>query len=269
MLTLAILNYNGNDTLRDSIQSVLDQTQKPDRFVVIDNASTDGSRQIAEDMGVEVVDADNRHKFITGLNKAKLITERGLLFFMQNDVVLDIDCLKTMLAHAPNRSNFMAQPVIYSPDGKIDNAGMDYKWPGYGERRKTKWWEGTWFEECGLVTTICFLTNNIYCDYDIRFRPAYYEDISFYLDNPQLLHVLIPDAKATHLGNHTFSQSYKKADISRICWINRNKLIRKHYRGIDRHLRLTVSTCGYVVAKAFQIIRDRWITPHNRHKISV
>lgn len=257
MLTLTILNYNGNDTLRESIQSVLDQTVKPDRFVVIDNASTDGSRQIAIDMGVEVVDADNRHQFITGLNTALSLNE-DLLFFMQNDVTLDTQCLKTMLMDKPNYNGFIAQPVIYDTKGNIDNSGMDYRWPGYGERRKNKWWEGANYEKCGLVTTICFLINTKYLRFDKRFSPAYYEDIDFYLRG-SLYHVLIPDAKAIHKGNHSFSQTYKKKEISKICLVNRNKLIRKYYKGSDKYLRLAVSTCGYIVKQTFDKIGSRWI----------
>ena len=265
MLTLTILNFNGMDSLRESIQSVLAQTTPPDRFVVIDNASTDESRQIAVNMGVEVVDADNRHQFITGLNAA-LYLNKDLLFFMQNDVVLEKDCLKIMMAHLPTGTNFFAQPVIYDSKGNIDNAGMDYRWPGCGKRRHKKWWEGAWYEPCGLVTTICFLTNLKEWEWDVRFAPAYYEDIDMYLKTRHNhAHLLMPNAKAIHRGNHTFSQTYKKKEISKICLINRNKLIRKHYRGLDRIIRTAVSTGGYVAKKAVDVIFDRWITTNNRH----
>jgi len=249
MITVAILNYNGNDSLEESINSVLNQTLKPDRFVVIDNASVDDSRKIAINMGVEVVDADNRHKFITGLNKA-IELNQDLLFFMQNDVVLKFDCLERMLEYVPrNCSGFISQPVIYETNGKIDNAGMDYVWPGFGNRKSRKWWNGYLPQDCGLVTTICFLTSNKGMLYDTDFSPAYYEDLDWYLRTKWYHHILIPYAKAIHKGNHTFSQTYKRKEISRICWINRNKLIRKHYSGLDRIIRTTVSTICYLIAR--------------------
>ena len=239
MLILIILNFNGQDSLKASIDSVLAQTLKPDRFVVIDNASTDDSRQIAIDMGVEVVDADNKYKFITGLNTA-INLNTGLLFFMQNDVTLEKDCLKDMIKNCPS-NHFIVQPVIYQPDGKIDNSGMDIYWPGFGYRRSNKWWSDFEYQDCGLVTTICFLTDNKNVYYDKLFSPAYYEDIDFALrTKPLLKHVLIPTASATHLGNHTFSQTLKKKQISKICYDNRCKLVRKHYSGLDRLLRLLV-----------------------------
>lgn len=253
-LTVAILNFNGMDTLRESIQSVLDQTLKPDRFVVIDNASTDNSRQIAVDMGVEIVDSNNRHKFITGLNKA-ISLNKDRLFFMQNDVVLDKFCLETMNENIGSKSLFFAQPIIYDNAGNIDNSGMDYKWPGYGKRRNKKWWAGSWREDCGLVTTICFLTDLESQRWDIRFSPAYYEDLDMYLRvKNYCAQLLIPDAKAVHRGNHTFSQTYKREEISKICWINRNKLIRKHYRGLDRFIRLIASTFGYFLSTSIKVV---------------
>ena len=267
MLSLAILNFNGADSLRESIQSVLDQTLKPDRFIVIDNASTDNSRQIAVDMGVEVVDADNRFKFITGLNKAMdLNSYRGTrLFFMQNDVVLDKNCIKYMLEDTCFLFDFIAQPVIYDSHGDIDNSGMDYKWPGYGKRRRNVWWEGALSEDCGLVTTICFMTD-IFFHYDERFFPAYYEDIDIYLRKKgKIKNVLIPSSKAIHRGNHTFSQTYKKEEISKICLKNRNKLIRKHYSGLDQFLRLTMSAVAYIMAKSLRVITQRRVAPHNLH----
>lgn len=226
------------DTLRESIQSVLNQTLHPDRVIVIDNSSTDNSREIALEMGVQVVDADNKHKFITGLNTA-VILNQDLLFFMQNDVVLDKDCLKTMVQNSPHYDRFIAQPVIYQPDGEIDNAGMDYFWPGFGKRRNEKWWNGEKFQRCGLVSTICFLTNNKFIEYDTLFSPAYYEDLDFYLRTRKTFrHVLMTGAKAVHRGNHTFSQTLKKREISKICHQHRIKLVKKHYRGIDKWTRL-------------------------------
>lgn len=259
MITVVCLNFNGNDSLRESIQSVLDQTQKPDRFVVIDNASTDGSRQIAVDMGVEVVDADNRHKFITGLNKA-IELNQDLLFFIQNDVTLEPNCLKVMLNSSPSK-NFIAQPLIYQMDGKIDNAGMDIWWPGFAFRRRKVYW-GYKSYYCGLVTTICFLTDNKTFFYDKDFSPAYMEDVDFYLRTNGIFdHIIIPNATAIHKGNHTFSETYKKLEISRICRKNRTKLLKKHYS----FAMLAVASCLHIVKEAIDVITNRWVTPNNRH----
>lgn len=255
-LTVVILNYNGADTLRESIQSVLDQTIKPERLVVIDNASTDGSDQIARDMGVEVFNANNKYQFITGLNLA-IALNQDLLFFMQNDVALQRECLVNMLFNTP-RKNFIAQPLITELNNKIDNCGMDIIWPGYGQRRHKKWWTGNRNKECGLVTTICFLTDNKDLYYDTDFAPAYYEDLNFAVNSKALgmQHVLVPNASAIHKGNHTFSQTLNKLAISNICRKNRRKFICKNFHGPDKWLRLAVSACLDVVKEAFDVVTD-------------
>lgn len=261
---LALLNFNGEDSLSGSIKSVLDQTHKPTRFVVIDNASTDKSREIAIKMGVEVVDADNAHKFITGLNVAMdLAKDYDYLFFMQNDVELEPDCLEVMLKDSPDNA-FFAQPVIYDSHWNIDNAGMDYIWPGLGERRNNLWWKGYNWERCGLVTTICFMTDmKVY--WDTQFSPAYYEDLDMYLRTKDVVsHVLIPKARCIHKGNHTFSQSYQKKQISQICRMNRQRLINKHYSGLDWVIRTAMSRVLNVTKESLDIVTKSWISLNKR-----
>src|SRR5881396_899684 len=46
---VVILNWNGQDFLRDCLRSVLNQTYPRFRVLVVDNASTDGSRTIVTD----------------------------------------------------------------------------------------------------------------------------------------------------------------------------------------------------------------------------
>lgn len=109
------------------------------------------------------------------------------------------------------------------------------------------------------------MTDNKYVFYGVEFAPAYYEDLDFYLrTNKVMTHLLIPTAKAVHKGNHTFSQTLKKPQISALCRKNRRKLIRKHYVGIDRWLRLTVTTCLDIVKETFDVIRYRRIFPNDR-----
>src|SRR3989442_12301418 len=51
---VVVLNWNGRDSIRKCIQSVLHQTYVAYRVVVVDNASTDGSRDIIRDEFPEV-----------------------------------------------------------------------------------------------------------------------------------------------------------------------------------------------------------------------
>src|SRR3989441_7434841 len=51
---VVVLNWNGRDSIRPCLQSVLHQTYPSYRVVVVDNASTDGSRDVVRDEFSEV-----------------------------------------------------------------------------------------------------------------------------------------------------------------------------------------------------------------------
>lgn len=53
-LSAIIASYNHAPYLRDCIESVLNQTLRPDEVIVVDDGSTDGSREIIESFGVSV-----------------------------------------------------------------------------------------------------------------------------------------------------------------------------------------------------------------------
>src|SRR6185312_5740182 len=42
-VAVVIVNWNGGDLLRECLDSLDRQTRRPDRIIVVDNASTDGS----------------------------------------------------------------------------------------------------------------------------------------------------------------------------------------------------------------------------------
>lgn len=241
MLTLCVLNYNGAGILRRCLDSVQAQSHQPDKVYVIDNDSTDDSWRIAKDYGYEVIHTDNKHRLITGLNKAHGLTE-DWLFFMSNDVVLRKHCIERMMAKTPLWC--ISQPVFYDQYGEIDNAGMDIRWPGLGMGRRTHWWKNEGATYCGMVSDIAFLVNRLVIDkvgmYDTLFSPGYYEDVDWAIRSKYegVGHVLIPDARAIHHANYSYSKVMDKAALSKLCRENRKKLIRKHYRGLNRLLRL-------------------------------
>jgi glycosyltransferase involved in cell wall biosynthesis len=48
LISIIIVTYNAIDTINDTIQNILDQTYKNTELIVIDGASTDGTKQIVE-----------------------------------------------------------------------------------------------------------------------------------------------------------------------------------------------------------------------------
>lgn len=265
MLVVAVLNFNGADTLRPCLESILAQTRKPDRLVVIDNSSTDGSEKLARELGVEVVHASNEWKYITGLNAALVLSFERLVF-LQNDVLLETRFLEVMEREVGDAVDFVAQPQVRDFRGDIDNYGMSLIWPGYGINRK--WPHG---RDAGYCTSVVFMIDRLAVlrngFYDPRFAPAYLEDLDYSLRCRRrgTKQLLISEAIAHHMGNHTFSSTYKKKEIVKIIRRNRLKFIAKNYSGVDRLLRLTVAASLDVMKEAVDVITQWWTVPNNGH----
>ena len=244
MLTIAVLNYNGEGILRKCLQSIRDQTKQPDEIFVIDNASTDKSWYIADEFRYNIIHAHNEHRLITGLNLAQRFC-KDWLFFMENDVILNSNCLEEMMNNVQHyERTAIYQPVFYRKDGSIDNSGMDIVWPGYGIGRRKKWWDRYLVDDCGIVSDIAFLTSKEVIEkvgkYDENFSPGYYEDLDWGLRSKKLgiKHRLVTTAKAIHLSNYSYSKVYDKKELSSICHTNRLKLINKHYSGLAKTARV-------------------------------
>ena len=70
-VAVAILNWNGQDHLKRFLPSVVAHTSSPDKVVVIDNGSTDGSLALLADAfpEVHVITLSENHGFAGGYNK--------------------------------------------------------------------------------------------------------------------------------------------------------------------------------------------------------
>ena len=250
-VTVAVLNYNGKDILPTCVESFRNQITDGFKIeiVVLDNASTDESYKLAN--GEKVIHLDNKHKFITGLN-AFVKLDAGYKIFVENDVILaKAAVLQLVNAYQPNS---IIQPVICHPeDGRIMHAGINFVWPGYGFAKKTLKWE------VDVFATTCFMTDSSVLEkvglFDENFAPAYYEDVDYSIRAKKLgVNLLLAkQAKAYHLANFSFSKVMTKWQISEVCHRNREYVIKKHFKGLDRFLRLatvrlldsTIRPCFY------------------------
>src|SRR5437879_3321725 len=88
---VVVLNWNGRDSIRPCLQSVLHQTYPSYRVVVVDNASTDGSRDVVRDEFPEVIFVpllENLHfarGTNAGLREALRAPECGFIATLNND----------------------------------------------------------------------------------------------------------------------------------------------------------------------------------------
>ncbi len=109
-IAVVVGNYNGASVLRECVVSLRAQTFAPAEIVVVDGASLDGSVAIAQELGVRVIETENRglgHLYNLGARS----TEADYVLLVNNDVSLDSRCVE-LLAQAleQDQTRFAADP---------------------------------------------------------------------------------------------------------------------------------------------------------------
>jgi N-acetylglucosaminyl-diphospho-decaprenol L-rhamnosyltransferase len=93
------------------------------RVVVVDNASTDGSPEMAERAGVDVVRRSYNDGFGAAANAGIRLTSGSLVALLNPDIRFDRDDVPSRLAqHFINSSMGLAAPGLLLPDGLIQDS---------------------------------------------------------------------------------------------------------------------------------------------------
>lgn len=111
-----IVTYNRRELLRECLHSVVGQTRRPDHVLVVDNASTDGTRDMLREEfpDVEVLALAQNEGSSGGFHAAFAAgAERGFdwLWGMDDDTIPAHDALEQLLA-ARERLNGLPQPAV-------------------------------------------------------------------------------------------------------------------------------------------------------------
>jgi hypothetical protein len=99
-VTAAVITYNGKKVIQKCIESLQSQTYKPNRIIVVDNASTDGTREFIKTNFpfVEIID----YPFNRGPNPARNLAikeaKTELVLLVDDDAVFHDDCLKELVS---------------------------------------------------------------------------------------------------------------------------------------------------------------------------
>jgi len=112
--TILVLNHNGRSLLEQYLGSVL-RGGRHAQVVVVDNASTDGSPDLAERMGARVL-RRSRNDFLMGLNHAACLSSSEVLVMLNNDLEVAPDFLPPLLEHFEDPSVCSVGCKILDPD---------------------------------------------------------------------------------------------------------------------------------------------------------
>lgn len=121
-IAIVILNYNGINYLEEFLDTVLYSTDLPMRYIVADNASTDGSVDFLRKYypEVEVYELETNYGFSGGYNRIiKSLVDLEYIIFLNSDIEVPEGWLEPIIAKMDlDKSIAIAQPKIISFDEK-------------------------------------------------------------------------------------------------------------------------------------------------------
>jgi GT2 family glycosyltransferase len=237
-----IPHWNQRDLLNTLLENLRQQTRPFDALIVADNGSTDGSAEMAERAGAQVVRMGSNRGFAAAVNAGIAAARADWIAIVNNDVTLDAKWLETMLAGAEKEGVwFAAGKILRADDPATIDATFDEVSRGAcvwrcGAGRK----DGPLWNEARVIR-IAPMTAAI-------FRSALFEKIGpldetfeSYLEDADFgircacagcLGIYVPEAMARHIGSATLG-AWNKDTVRRIAR-NQVLLAKKHFRGLKR-----------------------------------
>jgi GT2 family glycosyltransferase len=142
LVSVVVVNYNGRQHLARCLEALLSHSYPAQQLLIVDNASTDGSRALLEEVeghhpDVTVLWSDRNLGYAGGVNLA-LRSARGAYVAVLNvDVQVEHNWLAPIIAFLEQHPDAgAANPLILLSDGKhVNAAGQDVHVTGLGFNR--------------------------------------------------------------------------------------------------------------------------------------
>lgn len=177
MLTFIVVNYNGEKHIRDCLQSIVNQSYRKFRVLVVDNASVDGSPKLLEEMTdqhsrIEVVWNRENVGFARAANQAIEMSDSRFVALVNNDAILDEKWAEEMVkASSDLRAGIFASKILF-PDGRIQSAGQAI-YRGFAVMER-----GFLEEDRGQFNEPCYVAGA--CAAAAMYRRALFDDIGLF-----------------------------------------------------------------------------------------
>lgn len=127
VVDVAIVTYNAAADLPACVAALRAQGDVVGRVLVIDNASADGSADVARSLGgVEVVASPTNTGYAPAMNQAYAMTSAPYLLSLNADAVMEpgyVDALVAALEASPRVG--AATGLLIRPDGTVDSTGIE------------------------------------------------------------------------------------------------------------------------------------------------
>jgi GT2 family glycosyltransferase len=238
---VAVATYNGRELLDVVLSSLAVQTFRDFRIVVVDDASTDGTRSwVAERWpDVELIVHPTNRGVTAALNAGLRASQSPLIGLFNNDIELDPRCLAELMKAAgehPGAGSLSPKLLSFEDRQLLDGAGDNFYWAGtgwrrgHGERDHGQYDDSEWiFGACAGAAVYRRAALDAVGLLDEDFF-AYYEDVdwSFRAQLAGFTCRYVPSAIAYHVGSATVGKG--ESDFTRYhTWRNGIWLVVKDY----------------------------------------
>jgi len=122
--TAVIPSWNRRGLLVTLLENLKGQTTGFDEVIVVDNGSTDGSAEVAEEMGARVVRLPTNLGFAAAVNRGIAETRCEWVAILNNDVTLEPDWLERILAVGGD-AEFAAGKILSAGDSNVIDGTFD------------------------------------------------------------------------------------------------------------------------------------------------
>ncbi|HEX4164062.1 MAG TPA: glycosyltransferase family 2 protein [Bryobacteraceae bacterium] len=246
MLTVSavIPTWNRADLVESVLANLSQQTHPPDKILVVDNGSTDGTRSVVAQAGAEFIGLPTNQGFASAVNEGIRRSETDWILILNNDVVLPPNWLELLLAAArATEASFAVGKLLRGGTSQAANATkalLDGSWDlcsrgGYAWRCGYERPDGAvWANRRAIALapmTAALFQKRIFAAIGLletRFE-SYYEDVDFGIRCALagFVGVYEPAAAAVHLGKATYGK--RAARVYFLSARNQVLLLAKHY----------------------------------------
>jgi GT2 family glycosyltransferase len=246
-----IPHWNRRALLANLLENLKRQTRPFEEVIVVDNGSTDGSAEMAEQAGARVLRLGSNLGFAAAVNRGIEGVIQGIddahadwIAILNNDVILEPEWLETMLKALPPASGqevawFGCGKILRADDESIVDATFDEvsraacAWRCGSGRPDAPVWNQPRTIHMAPMTAALFQTR-LFKEagmLDEAFE-SYLEDVDFGLRCAYMgrTGAYVPGAVARHVGSATLG-AWNKDTVRRIAR-NQVLLAKKHFRGM-------------------------------------
>ena len=211
-VVVIVPNFNKEKVLRACLESVFAQTHPPVEVVVVDDCSTDSSRQIAAEFPCRLVTTPVNQGPAAARNTGVTASTAPLLFFVDSDTALAPDAIANAVRILHQDPDIAMVQGIYAPEPLIDDGPVEaYRvaFEHYWRRRSVGRDTGTLFAASLIRRTVFVETGG----FDERLRDG--EDDEFGTRLPARYRLVTTDQVLT-----------RHDDVDRLAPLLREQLVR-------------------------------------------